>query len=215
MQSPPERTGRNGKTEPTVEPALPAALIEKWALAYLERYASSAENLRRVLRRRVRRRLGADSLSGAEAVRAAGSVIDALVARYRTAGLIDDAAYAAGRARSGLARGRSLRRIAAGLAAKGIGAEEAAAAVAALRGGSADPDLAAACAFARRRHLGPFRRGPVGPSPSGYDKSGAADRQRELAAFARAGFERRAAEAVLACADAAAIAVLLMAEGSD
>jgi hypothetical protein len=31
-------------------------LLEKWALGYLERFASSAENLRRVLRRRVRRR---------------------------------------------------------------------------------------------------------------------------------------------------------------
>ena len=33
--------------------------------------------------------------------------------------------------------------------------------------------------------------------------------RRELAAFARAGFERRAAEAVLACADEAAVAALL------
>src|SRR5204863_7148857 len=129
-----------------------------------------------------------------EAVHAAGALIDALVARYRAAGLIDDAAYAVGRARSGLARGRSLRRIAAGLAAKGVGAADAAAALAALSTDGADPDLAAACAFARRRRLGPFRRAPVV----------AADRQRELAAFARAGFERRAAEAVLACPDAAA-----------
>ena len=31
-------------------------LLERWALHYLGRYASSAENLRRVLTRRVRRR---------------------------------------------------------------------------------------------------------------------------------------------------------------
>jgi regulatory protein len=94
-----------------------------------------------------------------------------------------------------------LRRIAAGLAAKGIAAEERAAALDSLRETAPDPDLAAACAFARRRRLGPYRRGP-------------GDRARELGAFARAGFARREAEAVLACADPDAVAALLDAEQS-
>ena len=72
----------------------------------------------------------------------------------------------------------------------------AAAAVAALRGEAADLDLAAACAFARRRRLGPYRRG-------------AADRARELGAFARAGFGRRVAETVLGCADVTAVQALM------
>jgi regulatory protein len=193
-----------GESEPpSAAVPIDRALLEKWALAYLERYASSAENLRRVLQRRVQRRTRADGTTDGgrdgEAARAAGALIDALVVRYRASGLIDDAAYAAGRARSGLARGRSPRRIAAGLAAKGVGPEDAAAAVAALGEDGADPELAAACAYARRRRLGPFRRGP-GAAP---------DRQRELAAFARAGFGRRTAEAVLACADPEAVAALL------
>jgi len=196
-------TGRQAAAAP-----VDRALLEKWALAYLERYASSAENLRRVLQRRVWRRARADGAAdGArdgEAVRASGALIDALVARYRITGLINDAAYAAGRARSGLARGRSMRRIAAGLAAKGVGAEDAAAAVAALGKDGADPEFAAACAYARRRRLGPFRRAPFEEG-----EGAAGDRQRELAAFARAGFGRHAAEAVLACADPAAVAVLL------
>lgn len=210
MRSNSEPAGETGRQ------AAPApvdrALLEKWALAYLERYASSAENLRRVLQRRVWRRARGDgpgdgARDGArdgEAVRASGALIDALVAHYRITGLIDDAAYAAGRARSGLARGRSMRRIAAGLAAKGVGAEDAAAAVAALGKDGADPELAAACAYARRRRLGPFRRAPFEEG-----EGAAGDRQRELAAFARAGFGRHAAEAVLACADPAAVAVLL------
>ncbi len=173
-------------------PPIDAARLETWALFYLERYASSAAHLRLVLRRRVRRRVGGDG----EAIGAAGLLIDALIARYRAAGLLDDAVYAAGRARQGLARGRSLRRIAAGLAAKGIGAADAALALAELREGAADPDLAAACAFARRRRLGPYRTAPT-------------ERRRELAAFARAGFGRRAAEAVLTCVDDAEIAALL------
>jgi regulatory protein len=169
-----------------------AALIENWALSYLERYASSAGNLRGVLMRRARRRLGADR----EQIKAADGLIEALVARYRDTQLVDDAAYAASRARRELARGRPLRRIRADLAAKGVGAAEAAAAIDALREGATDPELAAAVAFARRRRLGPFRAQP-------------AERGRELAAFARAGFSQRAAEAVLACADAAAAAALL------
>jgi regulatory protein len=188
--------GRRRGASPSIEPApLDRALLESWALGYLERYASSAEHLRHVLLRRVRRQVGTDG----EAAGMAGGLIDALIARYLAAGLLDDVAYAAGQARRGLARGRSLRRMAAGLAAKGVGREDAAAAVAALARDAADLDLAAACAFARRRRLGPF-----GPTPPD-----AVDRRRELAAFARAGFERRAADAVLACADEAAVAALL------
>jgi regulatory protein len=173
------------------------ALIEDWALSYLGRFASSAENLRRVLQRRARRR------AATEGARAADPLIEALIARYLAAGLLDDAAYAAARARARLNRGDSLRRIAAGLAAKGVGTEEAAAALGSLREGHGDPDLAAACAFARRRRLGPFRR----------DAAAALDRDRALAAFARAGFGRREAEAVLACADPDAVAALLTVEG--
>jgi len=175
------------------EAAVDPALIERWALHYLERFSSSAENLRRVLQRRARRRLGPDHRVAADTMAA----IDALVARYCAAGMIDDAAYAASRARERLRRGQSLPKIRAALTAKGIGAEDAAAAIRALSEEAADPELAAACAFARRRRLGPYRR------------QGDADRNRELAAFARAGFGRRAAAAVLACSDEQAIAELL------
>jgi regulatory protein len=168
--------------------AIDAALIERWALAYLGRFASSAENLRRVLLRRVRRHLSEDR----EAAARAAGLIDGLVARYRASGLVDDAAYATGRARARLRRGQSLRTIRAGLAAKGVASEDAEAAIETLRDDAAgDPDLAAALAFARRRRIGPYRRG------GGERDEG--DRGKVLAAFARAGFARAAAEAVLSC----------------
>jgi regulatory protein len=163
-------------------------LLERWALHYLGRYASSAENLRRVLTRRVRRR-------APEAVPTAVALIDALVARYLEAGLLDDAAYAAARVQSLHRRGESMRAMRARLAAKGVPAADVADAVSGLRAEAPDPDVAAACAFARRRRLGPFRRA-------------AADHARELGAFARAGFSRRVAEAVLACTDVAAVEAL-------
>jgi regulatory protein len=164
-------------------------LLERWALHYLSRYASSAENLRRVLTRRVRRHSD-------EGAQAAAPLIDALVARYRASGLIDDAAYAAGRVQSLHRRGESLRAVRARLAAKGVSAADVANAVEGLRAAAPDPDLAAACAFARRRRLGPYRRS-------------AADHARELAALARAGFSRHVAEAVLACAGVAAVEALV------
>jgi regulatory protein len=175
--------------------AIDGALIERWALHYLGRYASSAENLRRVLSRRARRRLDDDR----EALGEARALIDVLVGRYRESGLVDDATYAGAQARSRLRRGQSLRTIRAGLAAKGVGAEDAATAIERLREDGGDPDLAAACAFARRRRLGPFRRGP-------------GDRGKELAGFARAGFARAAAEAVLACADPDEVEALVRGE---
>lgn len=205
MQSLPNFDGPAGDTPPTIEtPPIDRTRIEKWALGYLERYASSAENLRQVLLRRMRRYTRADGGADEEAVRAAGAVIDALIARYRATGVVDDGVYAASRARVRLARGHSLRRIAAGLAAKGVGVADAAAALAALRETARDPDLAAACAFARRRRLGPYRR-----AAAGTGAGDAVDRRRELAAFARAGFERRHAEAVLDCANEAAVAALV------
>src|SRR5439155_16454860 len=120
---------------------------------------------------------------------------DALVHRYRASGLLDDAAYAAGRVQSLHRRGGSLRTIRARLAANGVAAADVADAVSGLRAAAPDPDLAAACAFARRRRLGPYRRAT-------------ADRARELGAFARAGFNRYVAEAVLACADIGAVEAL-------
>jgi regulatory protein len=164
-------------------------ILERWAIAYLGRYASSAEKLRRVLIRRVRRR-------SPEAAQAAVAMIDALIVRYRDAGLLDDVAYAGGRVASLHRRGDSLKAIRARLAAEGLAAEVLADALSGLRDLAPEPDLAAACAFARRRRLGPYRRA-------------AADPAREFGAFARAGFDRRVAEAVLGCADLDALEALV------
>lgn len=166
-------------------------VLERWALAYLGRYASSAENLRRVLLRRARRR----SPAGAEAIRRAAPLVAELVERYRGAGLLDDKNYAEQQAQSLSRHGAPLAAIRARLIAKGVDGAVAGEALAVLRDERSDPDLAAACVFARRRRLGPYR-------------SGSADRARELAAFARAGFSRQVAEQVLACADRDALEAL-------
>ena len=159
--------------------------LERAALFYLDRYATSADNLRQVLRRKVARSArvhGTDPAAGEDA-------IDALIARFLESGLLDDARYAETRARSLTRRGQSLRGIRLQLLQKGVGEDEIAAALAGLHDESGDPELAAALAYARRRRIGPFRAGAERP----------AQRERDLAALARRGF---ASDLVLKVIDA-------------
>ncbi len=159
--------------------------LERAALFYLDRYATSADNLRRVLRRKVARSArvhGTDPTAGE-------AVIEDLIARFLGAGLLDDARYAEARARSLSRRGQSLRGIRLQLLQKGVGEDEITAALACLRDDLGDPELTAALVYTRRRRLGPFRPGPERK----------AQRERDLAALARRGF---AAELVLKVIDA-------------
>lgn len=157
-------------------PPTPASLNNA-ALHYLERFASSSENLRRVLMRRVERAARA----GAGELEAGAPMVDELVARLLASGLLDDRVYAEGRARSLHRRGNSRRAIRAKLRRKGVGDDHIEAALAGLvpevgdeDGDEDGVDLAAARALARRRRLGPWGDGTR--------------RQRDLAALARAGF---------------------------
>ncbi len=170
-------------------PAPDAASLHDAALAYLARFAATEAGLRRVLARRVARwSRAAEAEHGAEyaAERAQGALaaIDGVVARLLAAGAVDDAAFAAARARRLTRRGKSRLAAAAHLAAKGVDAATAARAL------SADPasELAAALALAARRRIGPFRSGET-PDRAGM--------LRELGVLARAGFPRGIAERAL------------------
>lgn len=145
------------------------AYLERAAMAYLERYASSAENLRRVLRRKVEKRC---RLRGEDASEFHGA-IDDVVARTLRSGLVDDRRYAEARVASLRRRGGSRRAIQAKLTAKGLERET----VAAALEGEPEDELTAAHALARRRRLGPYRTGERAPF-----------RAKDLAALARGGF---------------------------
>ena len=148
--------------------------LEAAALHYLERFASSAENLRRVLMRRVFKSARVHEIDPDEAAR----WIDAIVERFARSGLLDDARYAENLAHSLSRRGVALRGIRARLRQKGVASEAIDQALAGLAEDAADPDLTAALALARRRRLGPHR------DPA----SRAEFRDKDLAALARAGF---------------------------
>ncbi len=146
------------------------AYLERAALYYLERYASSSGNLRRVLLRKVDRRCRE---RGEEATAETTALVDEVVRKAVSGGYLDDRSYAAGRVAALRRRGGSARGIAAKLQAKGVDRDLIETALAA----EDTDETAAALALARRRRLGPFRT-----------RDRAAHRDRDLAAMARGGF---------------------------
>ena len=161
--------------------------LESAALHYLERFASSAENLRQVLMRRVYR---SARLHDIDPEQAAGWV-DGIVERYARSGLLDDRRYAENLAHSLSRRGVATRAIRARLMQKGVASVEIDHAIAALSEETGDADLTAALALIRRRRLGPHR------DPDTRDDF----RNKDLAALARAGFSCDLARRVIEAED--------------
>lgn len=188
------RTGAGGRKGPKQPRKVSPEYLERAALYYLERYASSAANLRRVLMRKVQlsaRTHGTDPAEGA------GWVED-LVLRYASSGLLNDKAYAEMKATTLQRRGGSTRMIRQKLAAKGVEAAEIDQAMDQLEGAEEGrAEWEAAISYARRRRLGPFRDpgkretlAATGEERARFDK--------DLAAMARAGFDLTTARRVLA-----------------
>jgi regulatory protein len=177
------------------------AYLENAALHYLERFASSSANLKRVLMRKVMRAATTGNGDTAEGER----LVDALVARYLAAGLVDDKAYAAQRAASLRRQGNSRFTIRGKLALKGVERALIDDTLADLDRDGTEGDIAAASALVRRRRLGPFRAAATR----------AAARQKDLAALARAGFSLEVARRVLAARDPEALEALARGTAAD
>jgi regulatory protein len=148
-----------------------AALYEA-ALNHLARYGATEAGMARVLTRKIDRWARQNAAEDAEpetAARAAKAAIPRVIARLKTANVLNDDAFAASRAKRLTREGKSRRGALAHLAAKGIAPGTAAMALA----DDAERELAAACAYLRRRRAGPF---------------GDAPELKILGAMARAGF---------------------------
>lgn len=171
---------------------LTKAYLERAALHYLERYASSVEGLRRVLMRRVDKAAREDRCDRAEAA----PWVDEVVARYAASGIVDDRSFAEGKAASLRRRGESARRITMKLREKGVDGDLIDTVLEEQDGDKGDAaEIAAACRFARRRRLGPMR------APEEREER----RDRDMAALARAGFSLDIARRVLDLEDADAL----------
>ncbi|HKO52298.1 MAG TPA: RecX family transcriptional regulator [Polyangiaceae bacterium] len=155
--------------------------LEGAALRYLERFDCSVARLRKVLTERIAKAARA----GVAEAAAAPAIVEELLLRYQSSGLIDDQRFAKNFAARQRDRGMSGRMIEQKLRARGIPAEV----VQELlpRGESASVELEAARAFARRRRLGPHRKADVRE----------AYRRKDLMAMARAGFNYDTASRVV------------------
>ena len=171
---------------PRRPPAITDSVLEKSALYYLERYAASSGQLRRVLLRRIKRAemLGVDEVLAEGARRH----IETLISRFLASGILDDRRFAETQAQSLQRRGNSRQRIRQRLAAKGVERAFVENALETIEPEGETSELAAACVLARRRRLGPYRTaGTRGDF-----------RRRDLATLARAGFSLAVARQVLA-----------------
>ena len=179
----PGRDTRPEKAKPDPGPPPGEAALRDAALAYLARYSATQASLLRVLGRRVARWARAAE-APAEATEAPLAAARTVVARLAALGVVDDAAFAANRARALNRAGRSRRAIAAHLQAKGAPSD------AAVLPDDPAAELAAALLYSSRRRMGPFRP-PSGEAP---DPDA---RLRDLARLARAGFPAAVAHRVL------------------
>jgi regulatory protein len=123
---------------------LNAAALERLALHYVGRYATTRARLAAYLARRIDAR-------GWEGEGEAPP-IDALVDRFASLGYVDDRGFAEAKAASLARRGYGERRIGQALKIAGIAEDDAAPVRADARQGA----HAAALAFARRRRIGPY-----------------------------------------------------------
>lgn len=155
---------RSNKPKRPPKPLDPTRLRDL-ALHYVGRYATSRAKLATYLNRKIRERGWAEGHPPAD--------LSALVEDFSRLGYVDDAAFAASRARSLTQRGYGLRRVAEDLRAKGIEEPDATPA----REESEAAKWESADRFARRKRIGPYAIEAAAPEL----------RQKHLQAFLRAG----------------------------
>ena len=163
--------------------------LERAALHHLERYATSSENLRRVLTRKVWKAARLAEEGSAVDEEEAAAWIEAVVGKLQRAGALDDRAYAEGRVASLRRQGESARGIAMKLSAKGVPRETVEAALELDE--PENDDVAAAVAYARRRRLGPWRK------PDEREER----HDRDMAALARKGYRLELCRRVIEAPD--------------
>jgi regulatory protein len=156
---------------------LQAADLERLALRYVERYATTRERLAEYLARKIRERGWAGEIA---------PDLTALAERMAELGYVDDRAFAEAKANAMARRGLGARRVAEALRHAGV--ERADAAMLA-------PDIEAraatsALAFARRKRIGPF----------GHEIPDRALREKQFAAMLRAGHPIDLARAIVCMA---------------
>lgn len=126
-------------------PPLNSADLERYALRYVERYATTRVKLAAYLSRKLRER-GWDGEKSPD--------IEGLAQRMADLGYVNDRLYAESKAGAMARRGLGARRVRQALRFDGIEEEDAASLAPAIEDGA----QASAIAFARRKRIGPYAR---------------------------------------------------------
>lgn len=164
---------------------LDAEALDRLALRYVERFATTRAKLAAYLTRKLRG-------SGWQGDHPPD--VEALADRLAALGYIDDRAFGSAKASAMARRGLGDRRIAGALYQAGLDADD----KAALAPGIAAGALAAAVTFARRRRIGPFAS-----EPADRDL-----RRRQVAAMIRAGHDHFLARRIVEMAPGDDVAFL-------
>lgn len=183
----PEKAATARKRGKKIPKKITETYLHNAGLYYLQRFSASAGHFRSVMMRKVRKSCAAHpEQDPAECA----AMVDRLVEKFTSAGLLNDEIYARGMVSSLRRQGKSKRNILLKLAVKGLDAETAQTKLAEFDTeegeGSAQAELAAAATFARKKKLGPYAR------PGTEDR-----RQKDFAAMARAGFSYDVAQKIL------------------
>lgn len=166
------RSRRDGEAR-TGRP-LDRAALERLALRYVERYATTRAKLGSYLQRKLKERGWSDRPP---------PDVAALVERLAVLGYVDDASFAAARAASLVRRGYGPLRVSVSLKAAGIVGED----VVEAENGARAAALEAALIYARRKKIGPFATAEM-------DR---ATRKKAFAALLRAGHSFEIARQIL------------------
>ena len=162
---------RNGRK---ARPPLDQDALERLALRYVERFATTRSKLGAYLTRKLRER-GLKNGSTAN--------IEGIVEKLAGLGYVDDAAFALSKARSLSARGYGAGRVGLALRIAGVGDADGAEAKELAAAQAVD----AALRFARKRRIGPFASEHADPK----------QRERILSAMIRAGHAFALAKSIL------------------
>jgi len=170
---------RNGRK---ARPPLDQDALERLALRYVERFATTRSKLGAYLARKLRER----GWSGER-----DADVQAIVDRIAGLGYVDDAAFAMSKSRSLSARGYGAARVELALRIAGVADADGAAA----KSHAADQAVDAALRFARKRRIGPFASETAEPK----------QRERALSAMIRAGHAFALAKSIVDMAPGSAL----------
>ena len=150
------------------------------AVHYLGRYQASQQSLRRILRQFARRKLDADHTKQIYSAEEIAKAIEEIIALCIHYGYVNDKSLAAAKARASVIAGQSAFHLSGKLQQMGIDEDTRKEALAIRGQDLASPELAAGIRAMRKKRLGPYH--------AQYQALEFADKQKQVAKLARAGF---------------------------